>query len=96
MIPWIEKIPCVSWRVGLKKLFWASLALFVLILTVNLVFLAFSRVNTSSECLAFGYSESRVAWDFKQYCIKRTIQTDVVVPLELIRAKPFLYSFSRQ
>lgn len=46
------------------------------------IVLAVVEIPLQSECLSRGYREAKIDFFFNRYCITRSDQTDIVVPLE--------------
>lgn len=69
-----------------------ELLIYVAILgTVAILVLSLGGVATGtmpffaqSKCLAAGYPDYKMTWNWHAYCVKRVNQTDVVVPLEQV------------
>lgn len=63
--------------------------LFALALAAGVVLavvLAYRDATARSECLAFGYPDTRIAGR-RYYCLRRVNQSDEVVPLEQLRRR---------
>lgn len=62
-----------------------ALAAVVALLVVVLVAVICAAGSAKSACLEAGYPGAKIDYKWNRYCIKRVEQTDVVVPLELVR-----------
>jgi len=40
--------------------------------------------STQATCLAYGWKDSRVTWNFKRYCVREEDEWEVVKPLSVI------------
>jgi hypothetical protein len=49
--------------------------------------MAICQVTTERACLRSGYPGAKVSFVLERYCVKRVDQTDVVVPLSVVRKR---------
>lgn len=70
----------------------AIAALFAIVIGVLLFAYVIAQTvvtaRVDSECSRLGYREVNVTWNFDTYCLARTNQTDVVLPLDSARKYP--------
>lgn len=57
------------------------LSMVALAIVAAMVLLAGTKMNLNSKCLALGYRSVAIDWRLNRYCVTRTDQTDIVVPI---------------
>ena len=56
----------------------------IVIFLIYCIILAIVALDTDAKCLALGWKEAHITWDFKRYCSREENEYEITKPLEEI------------